>query len=48
MQNPILKSIFFRPTPEILDNPEKCSSAFSEFSSASRKKIEFSDLESAP
>ena len=45
----MLKSIFFSPPPENLDNPEKIVfSGLSEFSSAGRKKKRIADLESMP
>ena len=44
----MLKSIFFSPTPENIDNPEKFAfSGLSGFSSAGRKKW-IADLESTP
>ena len=44
----MLKSIFFSPTQESLDNPEKSVfSGLSEFSSDGRKKW-IADLESTP
>ena len=44
----MLKSIFFSPTPENLDNPEKSLfSGLSGFSSADQKK-RIVDLESTP